>query len=71
MLNEYCLNFVLVKVSMIGHYYLLLRYDLTPVLFIFIYDSFYYLIISLVFIDFLVNRHVCFTLISRDPFLGV
>ena len=26
--------------------------------------------ISLVFIDLLVNCHICFTLFSRDPFLG-
>ena len=26
--------------------------------------------ISLVFIDLLVNYHICFTLFSRDPFLG-
>ena len=50
---------------MIAHYYLLPRYDLTPTLFILIHDSFYYLII-LVFIDFLVNCHVCLTLFSRD-----
>ena len=50
---------------MISYYYWLPRYDLTPTLFIFIYDSFYYFII-LVSIDLLVNCHVCLTLFSRD-----
>ena len=51
---------------MIVHYYLLLRYDLTPILLILMHDSFYYLIISLVFINFFINCHTCFTIFSRD-----
>ena len=58
-------------VSMIAHYYLLPRYAPTPTLLILMHDLFYYLIISLVSITFLVNCHVCFTLFSRDLFLGV
>ena len=57
-------------VSMIAHYYLLLRYDFIPTLIIFMHDSFYYLIISLVSIDFFINCHTCFTLFSINPFLG-
>ena len=55
---------------MIVHYYLLLRYDLTPTLLIFMHDSLYYLIISLVSIDFLINCHTCLTLFSRDFIIG-
>ena len=81
MLNVYCLIFVLLfdmhviilylSVSMIAHYYLLPRYTLTPTLLILIHDSFYYLIILLVSINFLVNYHVYFTLLSRDELRGV
>ena len=52
------------------HYVLLLRYDLTPTLLILMHDSFYYLTISLVYIDFLINCCICLTLFSRDLFLG-
>ena len=55
---------------MIAHYYFMLRYDLTPILFIFMHDLFYYLIILLVSIDFLINCHTCFTLFSKDLIIG-
>ena len=58
-------------VSMIVRYYLLPRYTLIPTLPIFIHDSLYYLIISLVSIDFLINCHTCFTLFSRDLIIGL
>ena len=35
------------------------------------HDSFYYLIISLVSIDFLINCHICLTLFSRDLIIGL
>ena len=54
----------------LGHYDLLLSYDLTPTLLILMHDSFYYLIISLISIDFFINCHTCFTLFSIDSFLG-
>ena len=38
-------------------------------LFVIMLDSFYYLIISLVSINFLINCHTCFTLFSKDSFL--
>ena len=61
--------FIIVHQSrfMIAHYYLLLRYDLTPTLLIIMHDVFYYLIISLVFIDFLTNNHTCFTFYYQRP----
>ena len=43
---------------MIAHCYLLLRDDLIPTLFILMHDSFYYLIILLVSIDFLINCYI-------------
>ena len=57
MLNGYCLIFVFILwyecdnfifEPMIAHYYLLLRYDLTLTLLIFMHDLFYYLIVFLV-----------------------
>ena len=82
-LNEYYLIFVLLfdmhvifyiwvnLVFMIVHYYSLLRYDFTLTLFIFMHDSFYYLIISLISINFFINFHTCFTLFSRPVFMDL
>ena len=54
---------------MIVHYYLLSRYTLIPTLSILIHDSFYYLIISVLLINFLINCHIYLTLFSRNSFL--
>ena len=54
-----------------AYHYLLLRYDPTPTLLILMHDSFYYLIISLISINFFINFHTCFTLFSRPVFMDL